>query len=91
MSDVSVEDGSVTSDGSSGDGGEGISVNQTVNTLQNQDQQQQQQQDQGFQPVFVSPFAGQGQFQGSPHVLIPLSTHVQAQGLLAQLQGLLGL
>jgi hypothetical protein len=91
MSDVSVEDGSVTSDGSSGDGGAGISVNQTVNTLQNQDQSQQQQQEQGFVPPFLTPTGGQFQFQNTPHVVIPLASHVQAQGLFGQLQALLGL
>jgi hypothetical protein len=94
MSDVSVEDGSVTGDipaGSfGGGGGTEVNVNQVVNQSQAQLAAQQQQQAQGPVPVFLTPFTGQSQFQGSPFVLLPLSTHTQVQGLLAQLQGMLG-
>jgi len=93
MSDVNVDpgDGTVTTDPSTGTSG-GLNITQTVNQAQNQDQAQQQQQQQGPTPVVVTlVVAGQVQTQGTPSVLIPLSTHVQAQGLLAQLQTLLGL
>jgi len=88
MSDVSVEDGSTTSDGSSEGSGSGIHVNQTVNQAQAQSEAQQQQQQQAPVPVFVTPVGGQSQFQG---VLIPSASHTQASALLAQIQGLLGL
>jgi hypothetical protein len=91
MSDVNVDpgDGSVTTDPSSSGMDGGITVNQTVNQAQAQSNAQQQQQ-QGVVPVLVTP-TGQTQVMGTPSVLIPLSTHSQAQALLAQFQALLGL
>ncbi len=93
MSDVNVDpgDGEVTTDPSS-EGQSPINVTQTVNQAQAQSNTQQQQQQQGFTPVAVTPFiAGQTQSMSGPSILIPLDSHVQAQGLLAQLQALLGL
>jgi hypothetical protein len=92
MSDVNVDpgDGSVTTDPSSSETEGGITVNQTVNQAQAQSNAQQQQQQQGVVPVVVTS-TGQTQVMGTPSVLIPLSTHSQAQALLAQFQALLGL
>jgi hypothetical protein len=102
MSDVSVEDGQVgPSFADDGFGREGfgreegpIRVTQTVNQAQANNQSQQQQQNQGqLSPVSVTPTGTQNQNQtlGTPSVLIPLTTHTQVQGLISQLQSLLGL
>jgi hypothetical protein len=91
MSDVSVEDGSTTSDVPSLPRS-GLNVTQTVNQAQAQSNTQQQQQQQQEQPVLtpvVTPQSGQLQFQSMPTVIMPATTHAQAQGLLAQLQALL--
>jgi hypothetical protein len=88
MSDVSVEDGSTTSDVPSLPRS-GLNVTQTVNQAQAQSNTQQQQQEQPMLTPVVTPQSGQLQFQSMPTVIMPATTHAQAQGLLAQLQALL--
>jgi hypothetical protein len=88
MSDVSVEDGSTTSDVPSLPRS-GLNVTQTVNQAQAQSNTQQQQQQQPVLTPVVTPQSGQLQFQSMPTVIMPATTHAQAQGLLAQLQALL--
>lgn len=103
MSDVSVEDGQV-GPGFFNEGfapGLGsltpgltppVNITQTVNQSQATSQNQQQQQNQGLlSPVTVTPTGTQTQAMGTPSVLIPLTTHSQVQGLISQLQSLLGL
>jgi hypothetical protein len=90
MSDVSPEDGSVSSDFPDGHGAP-INITQTVNQDQDQANLQQQQQGQGTPPFFGATNPSQVQFLNSPGILIPAAAHAQAQTLVAQLQALLGL